>query len=42
LHRDSSGVSEVVRYLKNYPDLDEAMRVSFFLRAAIDALGLDA
>jgi predicted TIM-barrel fold metal-dependent hydrolase len=41
-HWDSSGVSGVVRYLKNYPELDEATRVSFFSRAAIDALGLHA
>jgi uncharacterized protein len=41
-HWDSSGVSGVVRYLKNYPKLDEATRVNFFSRAAIDALGLSA
>jgi predicted TIM-barrel fold metal-dependent hydrolase len=39
-HWDSSGVSGVVRYLKNYPDLDEATRINFFSLAAIDALGL--
>lgn len=39
-HWDSSGVSGVVRYLKNYPDLDEQTRINFFSRAAIDALGL--
>jgi hypothetical protein len=41
-HWDSSGVSGVVRYLKNYPDLDEDARINFFSRAAIDALGLKA
>ena len=41
-HWDSSGVSGVVRYLKNYPDIDEETRVNFFSRAAIDALGLEA
>jgi uncharacterized protein len=41
-HWDSSGVSGVVRYLKNYPDLDEKTRVNFFSRAAIDALQLQA
>jgi uncharacterized protein len=39
-HWDSSGVSGVVRYLKNYPDISEETRVNFFSRAAIDALGL--
>ncbi len=39
-HWDSSGVSGVVRYLKNYPDIDERTRVSFFSRAAMDALKL--
>ena len=39
-HWDSSGVSGVVRYLKNYPDIDEQTRINFFSRAAIDALGL--
>jgi predicted TIM-barrel fold metal-dependent hydrolase len=39
-HWDSSGVSGVVRYMRNYPDIDEATRLSFFSRAAIDALGL--
>jgi len=33
-------VSGVVRYLKNYPDIDEQTRINFFSRAAIDALGL--
>jgi hypothetical protein len=41
-HWDSSGVSGVVRYLKNYPDIDEETRINFFSRAAIDALGLKA
>lgn len=41
-HWDSSGVSGVVRYLKNYPDLDEQTRINFFSRAAIDALNLHA
>jgi hypothetical protein len=31
-----------VRYLKNYPDLDEQARINFFSRAAIDALSLKA
>jgi len=39
-HWDSSGVSGVVRYLKNYPDIDEQTRINFFSRSAIDALGL--
>jgi hypothetical protein len=41
-HWDSSGVSGVVRYLKNYPNIDEQTRINFFSRAAIDALGLQA
>lgn len=39
-HWDSSGVSGVVRYLKNYPNISEETRINFFSRAAIDALGL--
>ncbi len=39
-HWDSSGVSGVVRYLKNYPNLDEESKLNFFSRAAIDALQL--
>ena len=41
-HWDSSGVSGVVRYLENYPDISEATRENFFSRAAIHALGLEA
>lgn len=41
-HWDSSGVSGVVRYLENYPDISEETRVNFFSRAAIHALGLEA
>ena len=39
-HWDSSGVSGVVRSLKNYPDISEETRINFFSRAAIEALGL--
>jgi len=39
-HWDSSGVSGVVRYMNNYPDIAEQTRLNFFSRAAIDALGL--
>jgi predicted TIM-barrel fold metal-dependent hydrolase len=41
-HWDSSGVSGVVRYLENYPNISEETRLNFFSRAAIDALGLVA
>jgi predicted TIM-barrel fold metal-dependent hydrolase len=41
-HWDSSGVSGVVRYLKNFADVDEQTRINFFSRSAIDALNLKA
>ena len=41
-HWDSSGVSGVVRYLKQFTEINEETRLNFFSRTAVDALGLDA